>query len=275
MTARKTTLETIWYIPDDLWDKVRPLLGREKKAGTVGRPPVPYRTCLDGILYVLRTGCQWKHAPREFGSGSTLHRRFQQWARRGSFKRAWRLLLREYEELRGIQWRWQAIDSATTKAPLGGEATGKSPVDRGKLGTKRHVLTDQRGAPLGFEVTGANRHDSRAAGATLSSIPVKRPGPGAAGEQHLTADKGYDYPAVRGTVRRRGYTAHIPRRDGQPPKPRGKRRYKAKRWVVERAHSWTNRYRRLLVRWEKKEANYVALVHFAFALNLYRLIILG
>jgi putative transposase len=119
-----------------LRDKIRPLLGRAKQPGTLGRPPVPSRTCLDGILDVLRTGCQWKRAPREFGSGSTLHRRFQEWARRGVFKRLWRLLLREYDEWRGIQWRWQAIDSATTKAPLGGEATGKSPVERGKSGTK-------------------------------------------------------------------------------------------------------------------------------------------
>jgi putative transposase len=273
--APKTTLETIWYTPDDLWDKVRPLLGREKQPGTVGRPPVPHRACLDGILHVLRTGCQWKHAPKEFGSGSTLHRRFQAWVGRGVFKRIRRLLLKEYGELRGIQWRWQAMDSATTEAPLGGEATGKSPVDRGKSGTKRHALTDQRGAPIGLEVTGANRHDSRGVATTLGSIPVRRPAPSAGDGQHLTADKGYDYPAVRGALKRRGYTAHIPQRDGQPPKQRGKRRYKAKRWVVERAHSWANRYRRLLVRWEKKEANYVALVHFAFALNLYRLIILG
>ncbi len=148
-------------------------------------------------------------------------------------------------------------------------------MDRGKLGTKRHVLTDQRGAPIGLEVTGANRHDSQVVRATLASIPVKRPAPTAEAEQHLTADKGYDYPLVRETLRRRGYTAHIPKRDGQPPKQRGKRRYQPKRWVVERTHGWTNRYRRLLVRWEKKEANYVALVHFAFAINLYRLIILG
>ena len=146
-------------------------------------------------------------------------------------------------------------------------------MDRGKLGTKRHILTDQRGAPIGLEVTGANRHDSQAVGATLASLPVKRPA--AAGGQHLTADKGYDYAAVRRTLKRRGYTAHIPKRDGQPPQQHGKRRYKAKRWVVERTHSWTNRYRRLLVRWEKKDTNYVALVHFAFALNLYRLIIWG
>ena len=274
--ACKTTLETIWYIPDDLWDKVRPLLGREKRVGAVGRPCLPPWTCLDGILYVLRTGCQWKRAPTEFGSGSTLHRRFQHWVGRGVFKRIWRLLIKEYDALRGIQWRWQAIDSATTKAPLGGTATGKSPVDRGKLGTKRHVLTDGRGAPIGVEVTGANRHDSQVVRATLESLPVKRPAAGtSSGAQHLAADKGYDYPAVRGTLSRRGYTAHIPKRDGQAPKQRGKRRHKAKRWVVERTHGWTNRYRRLLVRWEKKEANYLALIHFAFALNLYRLIILG
>jgi IS5 family transposase len=111
--------------------------------------------------------------------------------------------------------------------------------------------------------------------ATLENIPVKRSVPKPAGEQHLTADKGYDYPAVRRTLKRRGLVAHIPKRAGQPPKHRGKRRYKAKRWSVERMHGWTNRYCRLLVRWEKKEASYLALVHFAFALNLYRLIILG
>src|SRR5205807_9145949 len=173
-------------------------------------------------------------------------------------------LLKEYDGLRGIRWRWQAMDSATTKAPLGGEATGKSPVDRGKLGTKRHVLTDQRGAAIGLAVTGANRHDSQAVRATLESLPVRRPTSGMAGAQHLTADKGYDYPSVRRTLKRRGLAAHIPKRDGRAAKQRGKRRYKAKRWVVERTHGWTNRYRRLLVRWEKKEANYVALVHFAF-----------
>ena len=173
--TRKTTLETRWYIPDDLRDKLQPLLGREKRAGTVGRPCVPHRICLDGILYVLRTSCQWKRAPREFGSGSMLHRRFQQWVVRGVFNRIWRVLIKEDDAWRGIRWRWQAIDSATTKAALGGEATGKSPVDRGKLGTKRYVLTDQRGAPIGIEVTGANRHDSQAVGATLESIPVKRP----------------------------------------------------------------------------------------------------
>jgi putative transposase len=150
-----------------------------------------------------------RERPASSAAGSTLHRRFQQWAERGSFKRIWRLLLKEYDELHGIRWRWQALDSATTKAPLGGDATGKSPVDRGKLGTKHYVLPDQRGAPVGFAVTGANRHDSRAVRATLNSLPVKRPTVDAAGGQHLTADKGYDYPAVRRTLKRHRLVAHI------------------------------------------------------------------
>ena len=124
--ARKTTLETIWYTPDDLWDKIRPLLGREKKAGTVGRPPVPYRTCLDGILFVLRTGCQWKALPERFGSGSTCHLRMQQWIRARVFKKIFRELLLHYHKRRGIQWKWTSLDTALVKAPKGGAARGRT-----------------------------------------------------------------------------------------------------------------------------------------------------
>jgi transposase len=72
-------LETIRRIPTDLWLKIAPMLGEEKRPGTRGRPPVPFRQVMDGILYVLRTGCQWKAPQKEYGSGSTAQRRFQQW----------------------------------------------------------------------------------------------------------------------------------------------------------------------------------------------------
>ena len=75
---------------------------------------------MDGILYVLRTGCQWKALPREYGSASTCHRRFQAWVESGIFERLWGKLLTRYNDLRGIQWRWQSLDSAMVKAPLGG-----------------------------------------------------------------------------------------------------------------------------------------------------------
>ena len=271
--ATKPTLNTIWHIPDDLWKKIKPLLGTEKALGTEGRPVVPYRVVFNGILYVLRTGCQWKHAPEKFGSGSTLHRRFQQWRKRGVFTRLHRILLRQYDARRGILWLWQALDSASTKAPLGGQKTGKNPTDRAKLGTKRHIVTDQRGAPLALVISGANRHDKKLALATIDAIAVERPRVSDQDKQHLCGDKGYDFDDVREGLEERGYTVHIPPR-GVPPQS-GARKHKAKRWVVERTHSWLNRYRRLLVRWEKNDENYAALIHFAFSIELYRLIVLG
>ncbi len=127
MAARhksKRRLRTIWRIPEEVWAQLEPLLPPEKAPGTPGRPVVPFRQVMDGILYVLRTGCQWKALPREYGSGSTCHRRFQAWVDAGVFERLWGTLLTRYDELRGIQWRWQSLDSATVKAPLGGLTQG-------------------------------------------------------------------------------------------------------------------------------------------------------
>jgi len=178
----------------------------------------------------------------------------------------------EYDELQGIQWTWQAMDGAMAKAPLGGEATGKNPTDRAKLGTKRSVLTDGAGVPLGVVVSGANTPDMKLVATTLASIPVERPTPTTVDPQNLCLDKGYDYPQVRELVDAYGYTAHIPRKR-KPNEPAAKAEdpkqkipgYRARRWVVERTHSWMNRFRRLLIRWEKKPKNYVGFLHFACA----------
>jgi transposase len=78
---------TIIRIPDKLWDEIKMILPKEKPSRTIGRPVIPYRKVLDGILYVLRTGCQWKLLPKEHSSGSTCHRQFQEWNKRGVFKK--------------------------------------------------------------------------------------------------------------------------------------------------------------------------------------------
>lgn len=109
-------------------------LPKYRRSPKGGRPRADLRQVADGIFYVLRTGCQWKAAPKEFGSGSTLHRYFQEWARRGVFHKLWKYLLRRYDQLRGIQWKWQSIDGSSTKAPLGGEKNRKKPDGSGQVG---------------------------------------------------------------------------------------------------------------------------------------------
>ena len=162
------------------------------------------------------------------------------------------------------------MDGTMTKAPLGGEETGKNPTDRGKMGTKRSLLTDGQGVPVGIAVSGANVHDKRLVRATIESIPVPRPQPTRKKPQNMCQDKGYDYPDVRELVAQYGYTAHIPARGTDPMKRKKLPGYRARRWVVERTHSWFNRFRRLLIRWEKKIANYKAFLHFACAWVTYR-----
>lgn len=138
------------------------------------------------------------------------------------------------------------------------------------MGTKRSLLTDGKGVPLGLVVSGANTHDMRLVEATLRSIVVPRPKTHRRRRQHLCLDKGYDYPDVRDLVAAWGYTAHIPVRGSPRPARQSIPGYRSRRWVVERTHSWFNRFRRLLIRWEKKIPNYLALLHFACAWVTFR-----
>ncbi len=100
---------------------IRNILPKEKPSKTIGRPIVPFRKILDGILYILRTRYQWKMLPSEFGSGSTCHRRFQKWNKLDVFKKIWVRLLEVYDDLIGINWTWQqSFDSISIKSPLVG-----------------------------------------------------------------------------------------------------------------------------------------------------------
>jgi transposase len=125
--AQRTTGNRRWRAPDELWNRVEPLLPKYRPGKHGGRPRVDRRRISDGILYVLRTGCQWNAAPKEFGSSSTLHRSFREWTDQGVFFRLWKEALREYDELEGIDWGWQSLDGSMTKAPLGGGKPAPTP----------------------------------------------------------------------------------------------------------------------------------------------------
>lgn len=138
-----------------------------------------------------------------------------------------------------------------------GELTGPNPTDRGKKGVKRHVITDERGVPIALEITGANVHDKWLVGTTLDAVPL-RCGRGVRRPKHLCMDKGYDYVEPEEEAKQRKVVPHIRRRGEQPLL--GCVRGKPRRWVVERTNSWHNRFRGLLVRWERKPQNYLALL---------------
>lgn len=132
------------------------------------------------------------------------------------------------------------------------------------------MLTEAQGGPIGRAVAGANRNDFKLVKETLESIPVERPVAGEDEAQGLCLDKGYDYDEVRELAQEFGYTAHIRSRGEEAQALKRNARRKARRWVVERTHSWLNRFRRILIRWEKKADNYLGLLHFACAIITYR-----
>ena len=133
-----------WTVSDALWSKTEPLVpmrkrarGRkyQRKAGG-GRKPMPARQVFSAIVYVLRTGCQWKALPKEYSSASAVHAHFQRWQREGFFLKIWKAGLAEYDEMEGIARRWQSVDGAMGKAPLAQQCVGPNPTDRGKKWTQ-------------------------------------------------------------------------------------------------------------------------------------------
>jgi putative transposase len=264
---------TGYRISDELWAVPHPLLPVYVNPHPFGggRPRMSDRHCADAIFYVLRTGCQWQALDQtELCAHSTAHDRFQAWVQAGVFLKLWQAGIKRFEELCGIDWDWLSMDGAMTKAPLGGEKTGPNPTDRGKSGVKRSVLTEGHGVPVGLTIAGANRHDMKLVRPTIESMVIERPEPTEGQPQGMCLDKGYDYEEVRATLKDFGFTAHIRARGDEAQKIKREAGFKARRWVVERVHSWMNRFRRLLVRWDKKSENYLAFLHFACGLIAFR-----
>jgi putative transposase len=120
-------MPTLWEVPDDLWERIEPLLNEIDPPKATGRKRVNRRLVLDGIIFRLRTGCQWNHIPRVYGSDRTIHRVFQHWCRAGVFERMWAMLVAECDELGGVDWDWQAADTALGKARFGGAMLARIP----------------------------------------------------------------------------------------------------------------------------------------------------
>ena len=121
-------LETIWEVPDALWQRLEPLLERRYPRKPIGRPRADLRRVVNGVIFRLRTGCQWNRLPRIFGDDSTVHRWFQRFVEDGVLEELWAVLLSECEELGALDWRWQAADGSMGKARFGGGKRGPIPL---------------------------------------------------------------------------------------------------------------------------------------------------
>lgn len=134
------------------------------------------------------------------------------------------------------------------------------------------MLTEAHGIPVSVAVEGANRHDMKMVRETLENIQVERPEPTKKNPQNICKDKGYDYDEVRELDQEFGFTGHIQSRGEEAQAIKKKAGFKARRWVVERTHSWMNRFRRILTRWEKRADTYIAMLHFTCGLITWRAI---
>ena len=260
-------------VPDSLWSIIEPLLPPAPPKPKGGRPRIPDRQVLAGIVFVLRTGIPWEYLPQELGCGSgmTCWRRLRDWQTAGVWERLHHELLNRLHDAGRIDWSRASLDSASIRARGGGAHTGANATDRGRLGTKRHVIVDRNGTPLAALVTAANVHDSRAFEPLLDAVPpVRRNAPGRPRRrpEKVHADKAYDSHRCRAYLRRRGILSRVARRGVESSRRLGRHR-----WVDERTVAWIGQFRRLAVRYERRAEIHQAFLQFACVLICGRLLV--
>ncbi|MFE7777701.1 IS5 family transposase [Streptomyces sp. NPDC057445] len=256
-------------VPDELWELVAPLLplfaARPQGGGTAPRDE---RAVFTAVVYVLTSGCAWRHLPPTFGTSSaTAHRRFTVWTEVGLWRRLHRAVLDELGVRGEVDWTSAIVDAASVRAKKGGSLTGPHPVDRGKKGSKLHVLSDAQGIPLAVAVSGANMHDSLAFKPLILGIPAVRSRRGQRRRRpvKLRADKAYFSAEHLSWLRERGLVARIAR-----PGVESGERLGRHRWKIERSIAWLFGYRRLTIRYERKGSHFLAFLGLAAALTCYK-----
>jgi transposase len=226
---------------EPLWEQLRALLPERpifSPTHPLGchRRRVPDRTVFEHVLAALVHGSGYERIASRGCSDGTIRRRLKEWAAAGLSEQVHALALRAYDRMIGLELDDLAVDGCLTKTPGGGEAAGRSPVDRGKQGLKRSVVTEGRGLPLHVVSAGANRHDAPLLGPTLGGLDKLDRLPG---EVTVHLDRGYDGGPTRALLDALGFTGAIARKGVPAPIQAGAR------WVVERTHSWMNGYGKL------------------------------
>jgi transposase len=258
-------------MPEKFYELAHPLLPAEKEIGPEGgRRPTPHHTALKVIWFVLVTGCRWKDVPKEMGCcGETARTRLQTWERARIWEQVHHLFLKMLHHEKQLHLETAIIDSTQVRAFGGGDATGPSPVDRRKKGTKFTLLVDRNGVPLVIRTAPANASDHREILPTVVEFPEVQ---GQRGRprthpQNLYADAGYDSEATRVVLRWLGIQPHIRRRREKHGSHLGR-----VRWVVERTISWIKALRRMRVRYDRSETTIDAWTSLSAAVICLRLL---
>jgi transposase len=254
-------------VSDALWGRVEPLLPppKPRRFRSPGRKPLDRRKVLTGILFVLKTGIPWEDLPQEMGCGCGMSclNYLKAWHQAGVWERLHQILLQELEDADRIDWSRGAVDATLARALGGGEDTGRNPTDRGKLGTKQHIMTEAQGIPLNVTTTGANVPEVNEVVHLVDSAPEVVTADGEP-RQHpdvLYGDRAFDSEPHREEMRQRDIDPQFARR--RTPHGSGLGVY---RWVVERTASWLHTFRRLRLRTDRNGDVQDAFVALASAL---------
>ncbi len=280
----RAPLPPIWVASDDLWAISAPILAKHDPPKPRGRKRINQRAAFDAIIFRLRTGCQWNHLPTEYPDDNSVHRTFQRWVTLGIFDRIWAVIQEACEDLHGCAGyprtggEWQAAEATLDKARSaaahqGGSRLVRIPLNRAQCGStssgvKKSLIVEVDGGPLGITVAGANVPDAQLLDGTIRAIVLQRPPVEEGDDQHLAMDKGYDNDTGYGACLDHAYVPHIAlKRHERPSRPV---KHPTRRWVIERTLGWLSMCRGILVRWEKKSANYLGMLKLACGLIWFR-----
>ncbi len=260
-----------FLVDDVLWAEVGPLLPAPKprRSRYPGRKPLDNRAALTGILFVLKTGLPWNDLPREMGCGSpaACWVRLRDWHRLGVWKKLHQVLLSRLRYADKIDWSRAAIDATTIRALRGGDRTGKTPTDRGRKGTKDHLLTDGGGVPLAAHATAANRRESTQLKTLVEAIPpvAGKPGHPRQKPDAILGDRAFDSQPLREWLWQRGIVPFLAKRGEAHGSGLGEYR-----WVVERTFAWLKGFRRLRLRYERTAFMHEAALSLAMCMICFR-----
>ena len=223
-------------ITNSMWEAIKNEI--PVKQTKVGRPEMDPRKALNAIYFVIRTGCQWHMLPKSLGIASTIHGKFMRWLRMGVFEKIHQLASKLYLGKLGKWGIWYATDTISVKAPLATEQVGKNPTDRSKKGTKRSMIVDRNGAPLGITIHAANVHDSQVVQFTFKAL-LNRYEP--SNLNIIAADSAYDSKKIRTFFNEQNFI--LLASENKRRKVVDKIYKPLHRWIVERTHGWLNQNR--------------------------------